>query len=94
MRYANAKVHPAGVLVTLDVPNNFPQLPIRTDGPFLVWLGIVEDDAALKDFEALASQVEHSLEATGMLRRTPERLVLDPTPRSRLRWWPASDANP
>ena len=40
-------VHPAGVLVTLDVPNNFPQLPIRTDGPFLVWLGVVADDATL-----------------------------------------------
>ena len=26
----------AGVLVTLDAPNNFPQLPIRTDGPYLV----------------------------------------------------------
>ncbi|HKZ09220.1 MAG TPA: hypothetical protein VJL61_00775 [Rhodanobacteraceae bacterium] len=90
--YEGAKVHPAGVLVTLDVPNNFPQLPVRTDGPFLVWLGVVEDDAALKDFEARASQVEHSLEATGMLRGTPERLVLDPTPRSRLRWWPVADA--
>ena len=90
--YESAKVHPAGVLVTLDVPNNFPQLPIRTDGPFLVWLGVVEDDAALKEFEALASQVGHSLEATGMLHGTPERLVLDPTPRSRLRWWPAADA--
>jgi len=31
------------VLVTLDVPNNFPQLPVRTDGPYLVWLGIVRD---------------------------------------------------
>lgn len=90
--YASAKVHPAGVLVTLDVPNNFPQLPIRTDGPFLVWLGVVENDATLKDFEAQASLVEHSLEATGMLRGAPERLVLDPTPRSRLRWWPTTDA--
>ena len=90
-RYENAKVHPAGVLVTLDVPNNFPQLPIRSDGPFLVWLGVVEDDAALKDFEVEASQVEHALEGTGMLRGTPERLVLDPTPRSRLRWWPVAD---
>jgi hypothetical protein len=27
-----------------------------------------------------------------MLRGTPERLVLDPTPRSRLRWWPVADA--
>src|SRR5690348_11153678 len=91
-RYTSAQVHPAGVLVTLDVPNNFPQLPIRTDGPFLVWLGLVENDAALKNFEAQASQVERSLEGTGMLRGTPERLVLDPTPRSRLRWWPAADA--
>jgi len=93
-RYAGANVHPAGVLVTLDVPNNFPQLPIRTDGPFLVWLGVVEDDAALKHFEALASDVEHSLVETGMLRGTPERLVLGPTPRSRLRWWPVADAKP
>ncbi len=91
-RYGDARVHPAGVLVTLDVPNNFPQLPIRTDGPFLVWLGVVENDAALKDFTALASQVEHGLEGTGMLRGKTERLVLDPTPRSRLRWWPVADA--
>ena len=90
--YASARVHPAGVLVTLDVPNNFPQLPIRTDGPFLVWLGVVENDAALKRFEASASQVEHELAGTGMLRDSPERLVLDPTPRSRLRWWPVADA--
>ncbi len=90
-RYGNAKVHPAGVLVTLDVANNFPQLPIRTDGPFLVWLGVVENDAALKNFEGVASEVEHELERTGMLRGAPERLVLDPTPRSRLRWWPVAD---
>ena len=93
-QYTGAKVRPAGVLVTLDVPNNFPQLPIRTGGPFLVWLGVVEDDTALRNFEAVASQVEHGLESTGMLRGTPERLVLDPTPRSRLRWWPAADAKP
>src|SRR5690242_4771803 len=91
-RYQSTTMHPAGVLVTLDVPNNFPQLPIRTDGPFLVWLGVVENDAALKRFEALASDVERSLASTGMLRGAPERLVLDPTPRSRLRWWPVADA--
>lgn len=90
-RYKSANVRPAGVLVTLDVPNNFPQLPVRTDGPFLVWLGVVKDDAALKQFEPLASEVEHALGDTGMLRGTPERLVLDPTPRSRLRWWPFAD---
>lgn len=90
-RYSEAGLQPAGVLVTLDVPNNFPQLPIRTDGPYLVWLGIVENDAALERFEPLASQVEHALQDTGMLRGTPERLLLDPTPRSRLRWWPAAE---
>ena len=93
-RYVSAQVHPAGVLVTLDVPNNFPQLPIRTDGPFLVWLGVVENDAALKGFEARASQVEQELQDTDMLRGKPERLVLDPTPRSRLRWWPVAGAKP
>ena len=85
--YNAADVHPAGVLVTLDVPNNFPQLPVRTDGPFLVWLGVVENDAALKRFGSTASEVEHALGDTGMLRGAPERLLLDPTPRSRLRWW-------
>lgn len=80
-------VHPAGVLVTLDVPNNFPQLPIRTDGPFLVWLGVVRDDAVLKQKLApLLASAEHALAATGMLRGRPERVVMDPTPRSRLRW--------
>jgi hypothetical protein len=41
--YRTAGAHEAGLLVTLDVSNNFPQLPIRTDGPFLVWLGILKD---------------------------------------------------
>ena len=91
-RYHAAGIRAAGVLVTLDEPNNFPQLPIRSDGPFLVWLGIVRDDAMLeKDFVPLAKQVEESLLATGMLRSAPERLVLDPTPSSRLRWWSADE---
>lgn len=92
-RYHDASVQAVGVLVTLDVPNNFPQLPIRTDGPFLVWLGLVKDDAALARFEPLATQTEQALAGSGMLRGTPERLVLDPTQRSRLRWWPASREN-
>src|SRR5262245_75946 len=33
--YRIAGVREAGVLVTLDGPNNFPQLPVRTDGPYL-----------------------------------------------------------
>ncbi|OOG58209.1 hypothetical protein B0E47_04915 [Rhodanobacter sp. B05] len=84
-------VHPAGVLVSLDVPNNFPQLPIRTDGPFLVWLGVVRDNSTLdKGLAPRLASAEQSLLAGGLLRSTPERVVMDPTPRSRLRWLPTS----
>jgi hypothetical protein len=89
-------VRAAGVLVSLDVPNNFPQLPIRTDGPFLIWLGVVSDDAVLKNQLApRMTATEHSLDAGGWLRSAPERVVMDPTPRSRLRWLPGvTDATP
>jgi hypothetical protein len=86
-------VHPAGVLVSLDVPNNFPQLPIRADGPFLVWLGVVRDSATLdKQLMPRLAAAERSLAASGLLRGTPERVVMDPTPRSRLRWLPDTNA--
>lgn len=91
-RYQDAGIRPAGVLVTLDESNNFPQLPIRTDGPFLVWLGIVRDKETLAGrFSSLKKQVGETLTASGMLRNAPENLVLDPTPRSRLRWVQADD---
>jgi NIPSNAP len=87
--YRGAGVREAGVLVTLDVTNNFPQLPIRTDGPYLVWLGILKDNKMLEDdFTALAERSLRSLSATGLIRGTPELVVLDPTHRSRLRWLP------
>ncbi len=79
----------AGVLVTLDVKNNFPQLPIRTDGSYLVWLGILKDAQMLETrFTPLVERYLPSLTATGLLRAAPELIVLDPTPRSRLRWLP------
>lgn len=79
----------AGVLATLDVNNNFPQLPIRTDGPYLVWLGVLKDNEMLeKQFSPLAERSLQSLSATGLVRGTPEMVILDPTPRSRLRWFP------
>jgi hypothetical protein len=88
-RYRAAGVREAGVLVTLDVTNNFPQLPIRTDGPYLVWLGILKDNQMLEnDFTQLAERSLQSLSATGLIRGTPELIVLDPTHRSRLRWLP------
>lgn len=85
--YRAAGAREAGVLVTLDVPNNFPQLPVRTDGPYLVWLGIVRDNQTLEtEFAPLAERSVQSLSAMGLLRGTPEVVILDPTHRSRLRW--------
>jgi hypothetical protein len=82
-------VREAGILVTLDAPNNFPQLPVRNDGPFLVWLGILRDEEPLKEgFTAAAQRVGERLGSDKLLRDTPELLVLEPTPRSRLRWLP------
>jgi hypothetical protein len=86
--YRLADAREAGVLVTLDVKNNYPQLPFRTDGPFLVWLGILRDDQTLQGFIPVADRSLTSLTATGLLRSAPELVVLDPTPRSRLRWLP------
>jgi hypothetical protein len=40
------------------------------------------------DFTALAERGLRSLSATGLIRGTPELVVLDPTRRSRLRWLP------
>jgi len=88
-RYRAAGAREAGVLVTLDVTNNFPQLPIRTDGPYLVWLGIFSDNQMLeKEFAPVAERSLPSLSATGLLRAAPELVILDPTHRSRLRWLP------
>ncbi len=87
--YRAAGAREAGVLVTLDVKNNYPQLPIRTDGPFLVWLGILKDNQMLETgFTPAAERSLLSLSATGLLRAAPELIVLDPTSRSRLRWLP------
>ena len=77
----------AGVLVTLDVANNFPQLPVRTDGPYLLWLGIVRDDNALKtQVMPAVDQSVRSLNLSPLLRGPAELIVLDPTPRSRMRF--------
>jgi hypothetical protein len=86
-RYRAAGVREAGVLVTADIPNNFPQLPIRTDGPYLVWLGIVRDEKSLRgELNSLFEQTLPTL-GTEFLRSSPEIVVLDPTNRSRLRWF-------
>ncbi len=85
--YAKAGARDAGVLVTLDVKNNFPQLPVRTDGPFVVWLGILPDMEAVDQLlRPITVQAAASLQQGGLLRGQPQLLVLKPTPRSRMRW--------
>lgn len=86
--YRGRGAREAGVLVTLDVTNNFPQLPVRTDGPYLVWLGILKNSQMESDFTAVVERSLQPLSAAGLLRGTPELIVLDPTRRSRLRWVP------
>jgi hypothetical protein len=87
--YRTAGVREAGVLITLDAPNNFPGLPVREDGPYLVWLGILKDNQILeKGLSPLVESASSALFATGLLREAPEFLILDPTSRSRLRWLP------
>jgi hypothetical protein len=81
--YAVPDVREAAVLTTLDGPNTWPQHPVRTDGPFVVWIGIAKNDAIVRP---VADRISSSLAATGLLREEPELVILDPTPRSRLRW--------
>lgn len=89
-KYQSAGARQAGVLITLDVRNNFPQLAIRTDGPYLVWLGILRDNETLqREFIPVREQVAGILGASTHLRGAPELVVLDPTPRSRMRWLPS-----
>jgi hypothetical protein len=85
--YRDGGARELGTLVTLDATNNFPRHPVREDGPYLVWLGLAENDHALKTgFVPLSERRLLHLFATGLLRRPPEEIVLDPSARSRLRW--------
>ena len=85
--YRDAGIREAGVLITLDVKNNFPQLPFREDGPYLVWLGIIKDDQMLKtQFEPLVKSSLESFSSGNFLKAQPELIILEPTSRSRLRW--------
>ena len=87
--YRAAGIREASVLVTLEAPDNFPQLRIRADGPFLVWIGLMADNQALETrFMPLSERAGPFLSATGLLRAAPELVILDPTRRSRLRWLP------
>jgi hypothetical protein len=82
-----AGVRAAGVLVTLDEPNNFPQHPVRTDGPFVLVLWLIENEEARERF--LAGRPAPDAAASACLRSENELVTLVPAQRSRLRWLPA-----
>jgi len=84
--YRAAGAREAGVLVSLDRPNNFPRHVAREDGPFLVWVGVVKDDGILNEVASRAGRAAAALGASGLMRGSAEWVVLDPTSRSRLRW--------
>ena len=88
--YAGNGVRSVALLTTLDAANNFPQLPIRSDGPFVVWLGVARDDAALQELlPKLKKYAEAGLGES--VRSNPEIVVMDPGARSRLRWLPEAN---
>ncbi|MES2148391.1 MAG: hypothetical protein V4508_01240 [Pseudomonadota bacterium] len=91
-RYHGHGVVEAAILVTLDEPNNYPQHPVRSDGNYLVWLGVLRDDAALDALRPQMGVAGVELAAAGLLDGAAELLVLDPGRRSRLRWMPAQVA--
>jgi hypothetical protein len=92
LHYTGAGVTEAAILVTLDQPNNFPRHPVRSDGTWLVWIGMLRDEAALAALRPCLEAAGAALAAAGMLAAPAELLVLDPARRSRLRWLPARAA--
>jgi hypothetical protein len=88
-KYRGAGIEEVGLLCTLDAKNNFPQLPVRSDGPFLVWLGLLKNDTMLtKTFLPLNELSRSEIQKSQSLRGDTELVILDPTKRSRLRSLP------
>jgi hypothetical protein len=88
-QFRAAGVREAGLLCSLDAANNFPQLPIRTDGAFVVWLGVMPDEPALtRTFLPLDESSRRPMAQSPLLNGPIERVVVTPTKRSRLRWIP------
>jgi NIPSNAP protein len=88
-QFRAAGIREAGLLCSLDAANTFPQLPIRTDGSFVVWLGVMPDEYALtRTFLPLDEGSRQRLAQSPLLNGPIERVVVTPTKRSRLRWIP------
>ena len=88
LRQAGAEL--IAVYVTDPSENTFPRLPVREDGPFLVWFARFSDVQAHHRYEAALVADVAWREAVARairdgLRQLPQRLRLVPTPRSELR---------
>lgn len=90
--YGGRGVAEAGILATLDLPNNFPRHPVRSDGTYLVWLGVLRDQAALDALQDVLDGCAAAMANSGLMAGPAELLVLDPGRRSRLRWMPVAPA--
>jgi hypothetical protein len=83
-RYNGRGMIEAGILASLDEAGDEPA--------WLVWLGLLRDDAALAALRPQCQACADALAAAGLLAGAPELLVLAPAPRSRLRWAPRTIA--
>ena len=79
-RYSGRGMIEAGILASLDEHD--------AGGGWLVWLGILRDEAALQALRPQCEGCAAALQKDGLLRAPHELLVLAPAPRSRLRWAP------
>lgn len=86
---AEAGAAPIARLETEPAENTFPRLPVRTGEHVFIWLARFDDDAALRASQARLDASARWTPLKARLERTfespPERLVLAPTARSRLR---------
>lgn len=86
---ADAGVTPIARLETEPSENTFPRLPVRTGEHVFVWLARFDGDDALRAAEARLATSSRWIalkpQLDRMLKSPPERLVLEPTPRSDLR---------
>ncbi len=80
---------PIARLETDPAENTFPRLPVRTGEHVFAWFARFDDDAALRAAEARLAVSSRWAALYAKLERLltspPERLVLEPTARSRLR---------
>ena len=81
---------PIAQFETESAANTFPRLPVREGEHVFIWFAAFAGEAALREHERqLAASPRWTSEVvpalTKYLKSPPERLILEPTPRSRLR---------